>query len=99
MKKTSKIIVLIIVLIIAVILAIGIYSYLNRSSGSEMIGFPRVPCDIDWNGNCDERDFIMANQSSGKCLGDRYYERFADINRDDCVTEEEVQKLFPERFK
>ncbi len=99
MKKSSKIILLIIVLIIAVIVAIGTYSYLNRSSGSEMIGFTRVPCDIDWDGDCEESDYNLAVKSIGKCLGDFGYERFADFDIDDCVTEEDLKKIFPEKFK
>lgn len=61
----------------------------------QMKALPRQPCDVDWNGDCDALDYDRGAAAQGTCLGDVGYRRFADADRDGCVTTEDVRRLFP----
>jgi tetratricopeptide (TPR) repeat protein len=55
-----------------------------------------LPCDFDFDGDCDSMDVPLAMQASGSCIGSTNYNPFADLNSDGCVTSTDFTALFPE---
>ena len=55
------------------------------------------PCDIDLDGDCDSNDYGSAMRSLGGCVGRSNYRKAMDIDQDGCITEDDIQKLFPSR--
>lgn len=55
------------------------------------------PCDIDSDGDCDAKDYNSSTDFLGLCAGRNNYRKSLDVDKDGCITEEDLQKLFPSR--
>lgn len=70
-------------------------------TGSKYRGSPpqtflsQAPCDIDWDGDCDQRDYSWARNAVGRCLNQVGYRRGADLDRDGCVSDRDFQSALP----
>jgi len=59
------------------------------------MSFPRIiRCDLDENGGCDAADQQSVTTALNACLGDAAYRPDADLNGDDCVTQEDLDEIF-----
>ncbi len=54
------------------------------------------PCDIDFDEDCDIKDYNLIKRALGQCEDGYYYNEPADADHDGCVTEKDLQVLFPE---
>lgn len=57
---------------------------------------PNDPCDIDFDGDCDATDYELLRKVIGQCEDGDNYNEPADADDDGCVTENDLQILFPE---
>ena len=59
-----------------------------------MVASPYEPCDNDRDEDCDRADYQLVTQAIGQCE-DGNYNELADADHDGCVTEADLQQLFP----
>lgn len=55
----------------------------------------REPCDLDDDGDCDQKDFALFRKALGQCTDDDRYNQLADADHDGCVSEADGEQLFP----
>lgn len=69
---------------------------LSRNNGSQAQNLQK-PCDVDSDGDCDSNDYGAAMNFLGGCVGRKSYRQSLDVDKDGCITEDDLQKLFPSR--
>lgn len=56
-----------------------------------------IPCDLDFDEDCDDTDFSIFQNVLGECVGGGNYNEPADADHDGCITLKDQYSLFPER--
>jgi len=51
-------------------------------------------CDLDYDGDCDNEDYIASIESLGKCSGEIVYNPLVDMDMDGCVDESDITEFF-----
>lgn len=51
------------------------------------------PCDLNLDGQCDSKDFVLLMTSLGRCIGEAGYDPIGDIDGDGCVTLSDIQMV------
>jgi len=105
MKYLKPILFTLAILVIISIILIGLigYYFISRSTSSaSSVLSSYTPCDNDGDGDCDKIDYWLIKRSIGNCIGDppswlglNGYNQPADEDGDGCVTEKDLQTLFP----
>lgn len=54
-----------------------------------------IPCDLNFDGECDDNDEKLFETYLGECIDGNNYCRPCDADHDGCVTEEDREILFP----
>jgi hypothetical protein len=83
--------------IISLVLLLLATTYLFMECSRPRVGVKIAPepCDLNGDGECDQRDFELFRKALGLCLDGAYYNRLADADHDGCVSETDEQELFP----
>ena len=68
----------------------------DQLSAHESVGEPYIPCDNDEDDDCDRVDYELLIRALGKCAGEGGFNFSADVDRDGCVTEDDVNFAFPD---
>ena len=67
----------------------------SSSQNPEMRELISRICDLDHDGDCDDVDQQIFDDSEGTCFGDPGYNPEADIDFDGCITSSDRYNLFP----
>ena len=70
-------------LVISIILGL-VFLKTNLTSQPQIMSLWRL-CDLDHNGNCDNKDQQIFDKTYGKCREDTGYNFNADIDGDGCI--------------
>lgn len=61
----------------------------------DMLLLRLAPCDNDQDGDCDDADYELVAASVGRCREGSGYNALADADGDGCVTQGDLERLFP----
>lgn len=91
-----KLFVIIGIAVIVIALSVGGYFLYNQNYPPPSVIIEVMPCDIDRDDDCDERDIQLISNAIGQCNDGDNYNALADADHDGCVTETDKQILFPD---
>jgi hypothetical protein len=92
-KEPLHPVLLVLILMAIFLLIIGLLYYQKLSSQNMevMEVSPFELCDLNHDGQCDDEDRQIFNNSFGSCRGDQNYNFNADIDGDGCVVTADEQ--------
>lgn len=65
--------------------------------GPSVMGqWSQSPCDINFDGDCNDQDQRASYLLAGACFEDEGFNSFADVDGDGCITIIDIELLFPE---
>ncbi len=74
----------------------GVRVLSQDSDGDESGAYPFALCDLNEDGICDATDIGELVESVGACDGTEMYDLIFDADNDGCVTERDMQVVFPD---